>query len=445
MSTALVGFTSETQVLVDIACRLGQAKKKGDREEFESTLAALGMEPEEAQMYWDEISGWNGGSDPGQTWLEVRCNTHLAGKFGILLNGNRFPRNWLLYRLLACHFPDILSAEVIGTRHIGGQAGRGNPDRRRIVFNKLPLQPSGKHMTVCKVYQGQQPAQFTDSFLQAAAPLCSALGDETGMRLAEFLVNQKMLIPSANMAELVGRIMQAGWEGQPVTIVGAFCPDYAYEETGNPQLPYRYTFDGVGEGVGLVAQQFARIIPGMAKFLEESGIEYRIVLGIGDFEADSKTVLERVKLDRPEFIRRCQKSLDAFQEKVSHVPMTLELFGEARGEGRLHRYAQEATERMMQGGFGCMPALYGHGLEDFIARIPHQYGTFYRRWYGEGMGDDEVRNIVLSQGGEYASVARIYAEDFGPNTIILAGDRPEMHWFNAFFQLQPTLCAKRAY
>jgi len=84
-------------------------------------------------------------------------------------------------------------------------------------------------------------------------------------------------------------------------------------------------------------------------------------------------------------------------------------------------------------------------LVQVIARIPGQYGTFYRRWYGCELGDEAVRRIVFAQGGEYAALARIYYEDFGSNVIMLAGDRPEMHRFNAFFQLVPTLCAKRAY
>lgn len=443
MSAALPGLASEMEVLIEIALRLGEAKKTGNREDFEQTLLALGMEAGEVDTYWEEVVGLNG--QEGDTWRETRCNTDLSRELGILLSGKCYPRNWLLYRLLACHFPDVLSAKVIGTRHIGGKAGRGNPDKRQIIFSRVPLQPNGQHMTVYKVYQGQQPAQFTDHFLTQAGPLREALGEEMGIAMAKFLVNYKMLIPSARMSGLVGSVIQSARKGEPVIIVGAFCPDYAYEQTGNPQIPYRYTFDGLGEGNGLVAQQFSRIVPGLARFLDEHGIAYRMVLGIGDFEADSQAVLDRVKLDRAEFVRRCQKSLDAFRASVPDIPLTLELFGEARGNGRLRQYAAEAAERMQRGDFGCLSALYGNDVDELLVRIPQQYGTFYRRWYGEGTSDDEVRALVLSQGGEYAAVAKIYAEDFGKNIIILAGDRPEMHWFNAFFQLQPTLCAKRAY
>jgi hypothetical protein len=61
------------------------------------------------------------------------------------------------------------------------------------------------------------------------------------------------------------------------------------------------------------------------------------------------------------------------------------------------------------------------------------------------MDDRAIRQIVYVQGGEYASVAWIYDEDFGEHVIMLAGDRPEMNRFNAFYAVQPVLCAKRAY
>lgn len=300
-------------------------------------------------------------------------------------------------------------------------------------------------MAVYRFLQGQQPAQFTAAFLQAAGPLCQYLGQGKGMELAELLVNRKMLLPPAKIVELLARVLHQGQAGERITMVGAFCPDYAYQETGNPQIPYRYTFDGVGEKVGLVAQQFVRIVPSISQFLRTLGIDHRIVLGIGDFEADSESVLQRVGLNRTEFIRRCQSSLDAFRAMVpADLPLTLELFGEERGQGRFRQYANEATATMLTGDFGRMTELYDD-LAAIIARIPAQYRTFYERWYDHPMSDQEVNQIVFSQGGEYAALARIYQEDFGSNIIMLAGDRPEMHRFNVFYALMPTLCAKRAY
>ncbi len=111
-----------------------------------------------------------------------------------------------------------------------------------------------------------------------------------------------------------------------MVLTGAFCPDYAYRESDREGVQYEYTFDDVGTGVGLVAQQFKRVLPAVVSFLNEQGIKYRIVLGIGDFEANSKEILEQVGTSRDEFIARCMISLDGFQRSLPDIPMELHLF-----------------------------------------------------------------------------------------------------------------------
>lgn len=186
-------------------------------------------------------------------------------------------------------------------------------------------------------------------------------------------------------------------------------------------------------------------MPGFSRLLAGLGISHQIVLAIGDFEADSQAVLDRVGVDRTEFVRRCQGSLDAFRKIVPNdIPLQLELFAAARGGELFRRYAAEATTRFLQNDFGHMVNVYPN-LHNVIARIPAQYRTFYERWYGCDMDDRKVREIVFAQAGEYSAMARIFVKDFGRNLIVLAGDRPEMHLFNSMYQPVAVLCAKRAY
>lgn len=449
-TSTVAGFAEEARVLLKIAANLGKYRRQDQRERFESSLAALRMERDEVAQHWDNIvldTEANGCDDVD--WSRVKCNTDLAGQLGILLDSETYPRNLLLYRLMALHFPEFFEVLVTGTRHIGGSDSRGNPPERRLVV--FPRQPIGKAtngrvgaLSVHRTLSGVEPSRFSERVVRAANPLCSALDNDLGLELAELLIGCKMQIPELKTAQQLARVIRSGINGDPVTIVGAFCPDWAYEETDDPHLPYRYTFDGVGEGVGLVAQQFVRIVPAISAWLDELDIEHRIILSIGDFEADSEGVLERVGVNRQEFLRRCQCSLDRFAEAVpADLPLELEMFDGGRSRGRFRKYAEDATRKMMAGNFGRMVELHNDLLE-VLARIPDQYRTFYKRWFG-GMSDDNVRRIVYEQGGEYAALARIYEEDFGSNILMLSGDRPEMHLFNVHGAMLPTLCAKRAY
>ena len=448
-------FAEEAQMVVQIAANLGEYRQKSQWEKFERALMAMGMESREVAQHWQEIiptKATNGfGNGQGVIdWNKIQCNTDLASRLGIILDSNKRPRNLLLYRLMELHFPDFFEVQVSGTIHMGGIASKGNPPQRRLV--QFPKQPVGAaangkvgSLSVHRVLRGFEPEQFPERVLRAAEPLCLALDKDIGLQLAELMIGCKMEIPKFKMAQQLARVISASSGGDPLTLVGAFCPDYTYEKTNDPHLPYRYTFEGVGDGVGLVAQQFVRIVPAISAFFRERGIEHRIVLGIGDFEADSEEVLRQVGLSRAEFLCRCQCSLDKFALAVPReLPLELEMFGEQRSKGRLRPYAEQVVAEMSNGRFGRMAELHD-GLKEILARIPGQYRTFYERWYGRSMADLEVNQIVYQQGAEYAAVARIYQEDFGENIVMLAGDRPEMHRFNAFYCLFPTLCAKRAY
>lgn len=451
------GFAEEIAVLVETAQQLGSLRCEGNRQDFEQILEAVGMDREEASSYFDLVIPR---SNQALEWdnPKVKSNTDMADAFGISLhNGDgQPPRNWLLYRLFQLQFPGMFQARYSGRTHLRSAdakknvpAGeRVNSDHRVVYFDKMPVEQKGKEanpIAIWRVIRGCEPAKFRAEVLRVAAPLKLALGEELGTAMADMLFGLQMLVPPEPVAKLLAGLLEKGKCGEEIMFAGVFCPDYAYEQTGNPHIPYRYTFDGVGEGVGLVAQQFARIIPDLSRFFTDLGIAHRFVVGIGDFEADSEAVLQRVGLSREEFVRRCQCSLDAFRDYIpDDVPLTLELFSAVRGTERLQRYANEATRRMRDGDFGKMARIH-LDLDEVIARIPGQYRTFYERWYGRNMDDETVRNIVFSQGGEYSAVARMYDEDLGPNVILLAGDRPEMNRFNAFYCLQPVLCAKRAY
>ncbi|MCE9643154.1 MAG: hypothetical protein K8Q97_02385 [Candidatus Andersenbacteria bacterium] len=458
------GFASEVRVFFDVARKVGQLRYDGNRSEFEQTLLALGMDQGEVTTYWDLVdvsSAKNWRPLEYFTIGDVKSNTALSQRLGIeLKNGpGQPPRNWLLYRLFSLSFPGVLQVEYKGWQHFQDRDAKVeidgrrvlNPDHRTLHFEKQPIAPvgmtrkDGNPMSVYRAVQGVEPAKFQGHVMRSAGPLRSVFGDELGLQFAELLLDLQMLIPSETMTRALRAVVEDGKCGKEIVLAGAFCPDYAYVETGNPLVPYQYTFDGLGEGVGLVARQFARIIPGLSRFFAGLGLKHRFVIGIGDFEADSEVVLQRVGVDRQEFIRRCQCSLDAFQSLMpSDISIELELFDVRRGNGNFRVFALECTERMIAGDFGKMPDLHPD-LANVIARIPSQYRTFYERWHGVDMDDVTVRKIVFSQGGEYAAVARIYREALGDNVIFLAGDRPEMNRFNAFWAPLPVLCAKRAY
>ncbi len=443
-------FAAQIQHLIEVAGDLHASKVAGDYERFQETCDAVGLtgpigllNQPAVEFYWHRMDGIR--SSGGIK--EAKTNTHIAAALGIGLNNKDTPRNRLLYHLFECVAPDLFRAEITDGPHVGGKQGKKlNGSRRVLMFDQRHEEADTWHMSMVSFFKGKTPADIVDQrVFQKSEPLRRALDDVTGLKLGELLFRLQMILPDARTAPLIGEVLKRGMAGEEVILTGAFCPDYGYEPTGNPALPWRYTFDTLGEGVGLVAQQFARVIPPLSRFLTGLGVRHKIVLGIGDFEADSQKILDRVGLNYEQFVTRCKRSLEAFGVLMGpDLPVTLELSDADRCKGRLRPYAREATAAMVNGNFGCMPEVFDDP-DELVDQIVRDNGTFYKRWYRPDITDAEIREIVLAQGGEYAALSRIDREDFGSNVIIISGDRPMMHAFDNYHDVMPVLCVKRAY
>lgn len=452
------GFAQQIQHVIDVAGNLHACKVAGDFGPFEEAcstaklVGTIGQEPV-ALFYWNRLDRHKS----TKPLRDVKSNSELSHALGIQLSCQDACKNRLLYHLFEAQLPGLFHADIQDGLHVGGKKGQARVERgkrvypegvrRMQMFDRRPDKGGAWHIPLFSLFQGKHPSDFIESHVaQKAAPLCEVIGQEFGVELAALLFRLQMILPDAHAARLVGSVLKRGMAGEEIVVTGAFCPDYAYEQTGDPNLPYRYTFDGLGTGIGLVAQQFARVIPPLSRLLTGFGVKHRIVLGIGDFEADAESVLARVGCDYAEFVRRCSASLDAFREAVGpDLPLTLELCDADRCNGRLRPYAGDATRRMLAGDFGRMGEVYPDP-EAVLKGIVEDNGTFYKRWHGPDTTDDDVRRIVLAQGGEYAALSRIYAEDFGEgNVLIISGDRPMMHAFDNVDVVIPTLCVKRAY
>lgn len=87
------------------ASELGRYRMDNCRKCFLDRLTGLGMGEVEAVSYWDAIDR-SMGSD---TWVGDR---KLAMDCGILLDAQKFPRNFLLYRLVQLLFPGVLKVGI---------------------------------------------------------------------------------------------------------------------------------------------------------------------------------------------------------------------------------------------------------------------------------------------------------------------------------------------
>jgi hypothetical protein len=372
-----------------------------------------------------------------------------------IINGGQWNQ---VFPLLGLQIDNVWPKNILGwhvIKHVYGEecfnwklVGKGTSGRdNHIDWPNRILDANGEFVpfgiaALEYVEIGKLPAHIQ----KKAKFMIDELGD-IGLDLAITLFKADILLPPKKIVKQLLATIKRGLAGECVMLTGCFCPDYAYRTKVEQVNQYEYTFDSLNGGVGLVAQQFVRVLPCIIDFFVQHGITYSVKLAIADFEANSEEVLKSVNMDYEAFIIKCEESLVAFAQEFAEIEMELVLFERDWSQGRLSRYTNEIRHKMVQRDFGDIERNTGKRPMREVEFIAKNGASFYRRWYERPeMTQQEIETLVIAQGAEYAALGRILQEDFGNMPVIqIAGDRPKMQMFNTFMTNIPTLCCKRVY
>lgn len=446
-------FQEEIEGILALAAHLNQCRVNNDEEGFKSALDSAGVNGTvggvpSAEFLWPRLPTELATPTP-QKIADTKKTSELPGVLGIELDNVDVPRAAMLYKLMNARLGDMLGIEFTTGKHAGGKEGRTS-NAHRVTMIDLRTGEHPKHRLI-KYFQGEEPTDLISRRVEGkSAPLVETLGADMGLKLGQLLFELQMEFPTLPNAALLAPVLQRGLAGEVVYIAGACCPDYAYEETGDPNQPYRYTFDSLGEGIGLVAQQFVRVLPRLIKFLQARGINVRAILDIGDFEANSTDTLNRVGVDKAEFHRRCRASVAAIRAQLDELLgedaelVEVGMYEERVGAQQLALAQANCVEMLRRDDYGLMGTLYKDPAA-LLQQIANDGAKFYRRWYSADLTDAEVIERVICQGSEYGAMAYLDRQLHGDNVVVLSGDRPQMHSFDQLLVNVPVLAVKRCY
>lgn len=363
------------------------------------------------------------------SWIFKELSLQLRGVW---------PKNILAWQVFRFVFGDDFDFQIIGT----GEK-KCKKYNNRIVFFSRFTNEAGEFASFGLIALGEiEPKNITASLREFTNS-----GKFFGPDLAQMLIEADFILPDKITTKKLLTFIQRGVDGEEIVLTGVLCPDYSYEKTNNPHVPFRYTFRSIKDGVGLVAMQFQRVIPFLVDFFKKFKINYRIVLTIGDFEANSEYILRRVGVSREEFIVRCAKSLETFRQSLLGIPMDLLLFEQEWDCGqKWGSYVAECFSRLSKGDFGNIQENTGRDPRIEIEKIAISCKNFYNELRGRTLLKDELFKEVIQQGAEYAAMGRILKEEFEKFPFLqIAGDRERMQLFNSMHSDHPTICTKRVY
>ena len=102
-----------------------------------------------------------------------------------------------------------------------------------------------------------------------------------------------------------------------ISIITPLCPDYEHVHIGLGL--YKYTFNKLNDGLGLIGKRLIKIINKIHKVLNDYKIPFEHITYYGDFEAYSKEICQRVGSTENEFISKLKLSSKLIKKSVKEI------------------------------------------------------------------------------------------------------------------------------
>lgn len=252
---------------------------------------------------------------------------------------------------------------------------------------------------------------------------------EEELMMTTLLEKLQVIAPSRETMAQIKEWFTKGKNGQVLTIFTVVCPDYSYESTCGA---IRYTFESLGDGVGLVAKRILEILPDVTGFLKSQNIDIVIKVALADTEVLSESNLKRLGLCADEFLERVKKSGTAFNEASKSLPVEVIMLSELCGglenwESDFIKY----REMLDSEGFGELSLTSGVLEEALKSRE-----RLYKRWFGEAYEENFYRDCLKDQAAEYACVGALVGRT-QTDCLIVGVDHPKMlPFYNASKEVQ---------
>ncbi len=201
-------------------------------------------------------------------------------------------------------------------------------------------------------------------------------------------------------------------------IIGPVCPDYSYVNTKDGR--YRYTFESIGNGIGLVAKKAIinfSILDRLSKDLVANGLNLKFKILIGDFEANEKN-LEALNESKSSFLKKVSLSRDTI-EQTTGIKTDLFTSLSLGLEGWQTQIEQIKLMYNLKE-FIDLERLFPDIKHEkrLISRLP-----LYKKWFGNSAN---FKQIFLNQTLEYILMGSLISNSYQNRACILASDHKAM-------------------
>ncbi len=340
---------------------------------------------------------------------------------GISIPGE--PKYLAFYRAIKSHFKENFEWRKLESS--------GSP---RVIFEKPHINFARPTLLTLLTCSARGDLSTTPQ-LMTRYPALRRMPQDMMVEFESILKNQSFFLPDEEYIATVAELLIRGLQGEEITLVSPVCPDYGYERIRDS---YRYTFDQLNDGVGLVAQRIIQVLPVLQDFFQRHGIQSRLVIAAGDFEGLDDATLTRVGETRASFQEKMERSQTAILNALGRPAESVFLVKMAGGEEAWNNHVHLAKAELEKENLPGHMSMKVDLNSILAARMP-----LYRAWHKDRTRT-ELEQVLLHQCAEYATMGLLFNTQWR-NSMVIGGDHNRMMPFYWLHQRIPVLYLKRIY
>lgn len=204
-----------------------------------------------------------------------------------------------------------------------------------------------------------------------------------------------------------------------ITLITPLCPDYEHIKIANGF--YKYTFNKLNGGLGLIGKRFISIMHKLHDALDKHGIKFKHYLLYGDFESYSESICKRLDVSEKSFIFKLQESTKKMKKSVNKKSIVGLIVKNLSNKKDWIKRCDLNEKKMYE------KIKKDSRFNRLINEITNSRSMLYSSWFPD-QGQEDYKKLVIKQGAEYLTMADLFNKNF-KNPLIIGLDHPKMKKF----------------
>ncbi len=204
-----------------------------------------------------------------------------------------------------------------------------------------------------------------------------------------------------------------------INLITPLCPDYEHVKIAEGL--YKYTFNKLGSGVGLIGKRLITILNNLHEIFKDHNIKFTHHLLYGDFESYSFDICKRLKTNEKDFQKKLNMSVNSISKLVNDN-CKIGLFVKQLSNKKEWNKLISINEKKIKSKFEK-----DMKYRKMIVQISNSRSMLYGSWF-PNLDANDYNGLVIKQGAEYSTMSDLIKKKYS-NPIVLGLDHPKMKEF----------------